>query len=120
MKVDLLITYLNGAAREKVEELNQQEWCDFNATVARLKQVFEDPQHGYLARQALSDRLFPDVRYYVKLDIPLMFEQAVAMVEQLLAKATADLLINPVGAARTIEVNAVAAEPCPARPVPKA
>ncbi|KAK6760901.1 hypothetical protein RB195_022099 [Necator americanus] len=65
-------------------------------------------------------RLFPDVRYYVKLDIPLMFEQAVAMVEQLLAKATADLLINPVGAARTIEVNAVAAEPCPARPVPKA
>ncbi|KAK6741289.1 hypothetical protein RB195_009255 [Necator americanus] len=59
-------------------------------------------------------RLRPDIRYYVKLDNPLTFEQAVAkaqMVEQLLTEATTDRLINPVSAARTIEVKAVAAEP---------
>ncbi|KAK6760784.1 hypothetical protein RB195_022015 [Necator americanus] len=49
-------------------------------------------------------RLRPDIRYYVNSDNPLTFEQAVA-------KATADRLINPVGAARTIEVKAVAAGP---------
>ncbi|KAK6760963.1 hypothetical protein RB195_022146 [Necator americanus] len=68
------------------------------------------------------DELVARLRPNVKLDNPLMLEQAVAkaqMVEQLLAKARADLLINPVGAARTIEVKAVAAKPCSARPVPK-
>ncbi|KHJ85418.1 zinc knuckle, partial [Oesophagostomum dentatum] len=43
-------------------------------------------------------RLRPDVRYYVKLDNPATFEQAVAKaqtVEQLLAEATAERLICP-------------------------
>ncbi|KAK6760826.1 hypothetical protein RB195_022043 [Necator americanus] len=146
----------DGVARERVEELSQQERYDFNAIVAHLKQAFEGPQHRYMVRQALSAcqqqtgessatfanrllnlvraattgqdhssqkervleefvaRLRPDIRYYVKLDNPLTFEQAVAkaqMVEQLLAEATADRLINPVGAARMIEVKAVAAKP---------
>ncbi|KAK6748951.1 hypothetical protein RB195_001519 [Necator americanus] len=131
-KTDFLICYLDGVAREKVEELSQQKRCYYNAIVAHLKQAFEDPQHRYISRQALSacqhqtgessatfanrllNLLGPDIRYYIKLDNPLTFEQAVAktqMVEQLLAEATADRLINPVGAARTIEVKAVAAEP---------
>ncbi|KAK6761861.1 hypothetical protein RB195_022811 [Necator americanus] len=59
-------------------------------------------------------KLCPDVRYYVKLNNPLMFKQAVVktqMVDQLLVKATADRLINPPCAARAIEVMAVTAEP---------
>ncbi|KAK6748949.1 hypothetical protein RB195_001519 [Necator americanus] len=128
-KTDFLICYLDGVAREKVEELSQQKRCYYNAIVAHLKQAFEDPQHRYISRQALSacqhqtgessatfanrllNLLGPDIRYYIKLDNPLTFEQAVAktqMVEQLLAEATADRLINPVGAARTIEQSAPA------------
>ncbi|KAK6726344.1 hypothetical protein RB195_004580 [Necator americanus] len=65
-KGDFLICYLDGAAREKAR---------------------------YMARGCL-----PTAAWGVKLDNPLTFEQAVAkaqMVEQLLAKSTADRLINP-------------------------
>ncbi|XGW13708.1 hypothetical protein V3C99_000209 [Haemonchus contortus] len=56
-------------------------------------------------------RLRPDIRYYVKLDNPATFEQAVAkaqMVEQLLAEATADRLIRPSQPGQAIEVKAAA------------
>ncbi|VDO29282.1 unnamed protein product [Haemonchus placei] len=56
-------------------------------------------------------RLRPDIRYYVKLDNPSTFEQAVAkaqMVEQLLAEATADRLIRPSLPTQAIEVKAAA------------
>ncbi|KAK6742738.1 hypothetical protein RB195_010167 [Necator americanus] len=43
-----------GVARERIEELSQQERCDFNAIVAHLKQAFEGLQYRYMARQALS------------------------------------------------------------------
>ncbi|KAK6751696.1 hypothetical protein RB195_003235 [Necator americanus] len=37
---------------EKVEELDQRDLRDFNATVALLKQAFEGSQHRYTAREA--------------------------------------------------------------------
>ncbi|KAK6765488.1 hypothetical protein RB195_025414 [Necator americanus] len=43
-KADFIVCNLDGAAREKVEQLSQQERCDF-AVVAHLKQAFEGPQH---------------------------------------------------------------------------
>ncbi|KAK6756113.1 hypothetical protein RB195_014476 [Necator americanus] len=55
-KADFLICCLDEAAHEKIEELSQQERCDFNTIVAHLKQVFEGRQHRYMARQALSAR----------------------------------------------------------------
>ena len=64
-------------------------------------------------------RLRPDIRYYVKLDNPTSFEQAVGkaqMVEQLLAEATADRLIAPAPAPRFIEVKTVAPRWRPGRP----
>ncbi|KHJ83391.1 hypothetical protein OESDEN_16912 [Oesophagostomum dentatum] len=153
MKANFLIGYLDGVAREKVEELSADQRNDFDAIVTHLKAFFEGPQHRYMARQSLSTcqqqlgessasfanrllnlvraattgqdqasqkervleefvaRLRPDIRYYVKLDNPSTFEQAVAkaqMVEQLLAEATADRLIAPASAPRSIEVKAVA------------
>ncbi|KAK6726346.1 hypothetical protein RB195_004580 [Necator americanus] len=53
-KGDFLICYLDGAAREKVEELSRQEHCDFNAIVA-----FEGPVHGegVLANSSLGSQV---------------------------------------------------------------
>ncbi|KIH51866.1 hypothetical protein ANCDUO_18039 [Ancylostoma duodenale] len=59
-------------------------------------------------------RLRPDIRYYVKLDNPATFEQAVGkaqMVEHLLAEATADRLITPATAPRSIEIKALSPRP---------
>uniref|UniRef100_A0A7I4XWY3 RNA-directed DNA polymerase n=1 Tax=Haemonchus contortus TaxID=6289 RepID=A0A7I4XWY3_HAECO len=152
-KAWFLIGYLDGAAREKVEELPLDDRESYDAIVAHLRKSFEGPQHRYMARQALSackqqtgessatfaNRLLtlvraattgqdpatqkervleefvallrPDIRYYVKLDNPLSFEQAVSkaqMVEQLLAEATADRLITPSTPPRPIEVKTAA------------
>nr|CDJ86555.1 Retrotransposon gag protein domain containing protein [Haemonchus contortus] len=148
-KAYFLTGFLDGVAREKVEELPDDEREDYAQVVAHLKKSFEGPQHRYMARQALSScqqqtgesastfanrllllvraatsgqdpasqkdrvleefvaRLRPDIRYYVKLDNPATFEQAVAkaqMVEQLLAEATADRLIRPSQPGQAIEV----------------
>ncbi|VDP06348.1 unnamed protein product [Heligmosomoides polygyrus] len=53
-KANFLINYLDGFAREKVEELTQEERRDFNTVVAHLRKFFESPQQRYVARQALS------------------------------------------------------------------
>ncbi|XGW34289.1 hypothetical protein V3C99_018269 [Haemonchus contortus] len=47
---------LDGAAREKVEELPLDDRESYDAIVARLRMSFEGPhhQHRYMARQALS------------------------------------------------------------------
>ncbi|KIH44199.1 hypothetical protein ANCDUO_25783, partial [Ancylostoma duodenale] len=142
-KANFLVGYLDGVAREKIEELSLDERKDFDRIVAHLKNYFESPQQRNMARQLLSScrqeigesatifpnrllnlvraatsgqdqatqkervleefvaRLPPDIRYYVKLDEPVTFEQAVnkaQTVEQLLAEATVDRLINPTSA----------------------
>ncbi|KAK6760825.1 hypothetical protein RB195_022043 [Necator americanus] len=100
----------------------QQQTGESSATFANrllnlVRAATTGQDHSSQKERVLEEfvaRLRPDIRYYVKLDNPLTFEQAVAkaqMVEQLLAEATADRLINPVGAARMIEVKAVAAKP---------
>ncbi|KIH68763.1 hypothetical protein ANCDUO_00894 [Ancylostoma duodenale] len=55
-KGNFLTSYLDGAAREKVEALNEQECADYSAIVAHLRKFFEEPQHCYMARQSLSAR----------------------------------------------------------------
>lgn len=139
-KANLLIAYLEEVAREKIEELSEEDRRSFDAVVNHLRSFFEGPHHRYMARQMLSfcrqettepsvifanrllglvraatagqdpavqkervleefvARLRPDIRYFVKLDNPASFEQAVnraQTVEQLLAEATTDRLINP-------------------------
>ncbi|VDO98699.1 unnamed protein product [Heligmosomoides polygyrus] len=139
-KTNLLIAYLEGVAREKIEELSEADRRSFDAVVNHLRSFFEGPHHRYMARQMLSScrqeatepsvifanrllglvraatagqdpavqkervleefvaHLRPDIRSFVKLDNPASFEQAVnraQTVEQLLAEATTDRLINP-------------------------
>ncbi|VDO70259.1 unnamed protein product [Heligmosomoides polygyrus] len=139
-KANLLVAYLEGVAREKIEELSKEECRSFDAVVTHLRSFFEGPHHRYMARQTLSScrqeatepsvifanrlqglvraatagqdpavqkervleefvaRHRPDIRYFVKLDNLSSFEQAVnraQTVEQPLAEATADRLINP-------------------------
>ncbi|KAL6730190.1 hypothetical protein Aduo_001183 [Ancylostoma duodenale] len=53
-KANFLICYLDGVAREKIEELSEQERADYTAIVAHLRKFFEGPQHRYMARQSLS------------------------------------------------------------------
>ncbi|VDO58125.1 unnamed protein product [Haemonchus placei] len=53
-KAWFLIGYLDGAAREKVEELPLEDRESYEAIVAHLRKSFEGPQHRYMARQALS------------------------------------------------------------------
>ncbi|XGW23542.1 hypothetical protein V3C99_005626 [Haemonchus contortus] len=53
-KAWFLIGYLDGAAREKVEELPLDDRESYDAIVAHLRKSFEGPQHRYMARQALS------------------------------------------------------------------
>ncbi|EYC25167.1 hypothetical protein Y032_0012g1743 [Ancylostoma ceylanicum] len=139
-KANFLICYLDGVAREKIEELSEQDRSDYNAIVAHMKKFFEGPQHlpsATIANRLLSlvraettgqdpssqeervleeffARLRPDIRYCVKLYNPATFEQAAGeaqMVEQLLAEATADRLINPSGAMHTIEVKSAELQP---------
>ncbi|EYC22233.1 hypothetical protein Y032_0017g3229 [Ancylostoma ceylanicum] len=53
-KANFLICYLDGVAREKIEELSEQDRADYDAIVTHLKKFFEGPQHRYMARQSLS------------------------------------------------------------------
>ncbi|KAL6739310.1 hypothetical protein Aduo_012780 [Ancylostoma duodenale] len=53
-KADFLICYLDGEAREKIEELREQERVDYSTIVAHLRKFFEGPQHRYMARESLS------------------------------------------------------------------
>uniref|UniRef100_A0A1I7W9Z0 CCHC-type domain-containing protein n=1 Tax=Heterorhabditis bacteriophora TaxID=37862 RepID=A0A1I7W9Z0_HETBA len=62
------------------------------------------------ALEKFISRLRADIRYYVKLDNPNTFEAAVAKaqtVEQLLAEATAERLINPISAVPDVTINAI-------------
>ncbi|VDL83076.1 unnamed protein product [Nippostrongylus brasiliensis] len=139
-KANFLIGHLDGVARDKVEELSEEDRKDFALVAGHLKSFFESPQQRYVARQKLAvcrqepgesssafankvlnlvraatagqdpqiqkdrtleefvARLRNDVRYFVKLDNPASFEQAVSkaqMVEQLLTEAAADRLMHP-------------------------
>ncbi|KIH60108.1 hypothetical protein ANCDUO_09647 [Ancylostoma duodenale] len=145
-KANFLIGFLDGIAREKIEEMTPDDRKNYDLAVAHLKSYFEGPQQRYMARQLLATcrqeigesaalfanrvlnlvraatsgqdpatqkervleefvaRLRPDTRYYVKLEGPVTFEQAVnkaQMVEQLLAEATADCLIHPASTIQT-------------------
>ncbi|WKX95512.1 hypothetical protein Q1695_012178 [Nippostrongylus brasiliensis] len=139
-KANLLIAYLDGPAREKIDDLSDEDRRAFETIVAHLRGVFEGPHQRNMAQQALTscrqepleafaafanrllplvrafmagqgqaaqrerlldefvNRLSPDIRYFVKLEGPASFEDAVnraQTIEQLLAEATADRLINP-------------------------
>ncbi|KAL6737938.1 hypothetical protein Aduo_011540 [Ancylostoma duodenale] len=145
-KANFSIGFLDGVAREKIEEMTPDDRKDYDLVVAHLKSYFEGPQQRYMARQLLATcrqelgesaalfanrllnlvraatsgqdpatqkervleefvaRLRPDTRYYVKLEGPVTFEQAVnkaQMVEQLLSEATADRLIHPASTIQT-------------------
>ncbi|KHJ94973.1 zinc knuckle [Oesophagostomum dentatum] len=146
-KANFLIGYLDGVAREKIEELSETERKNFDTIVNHLRNFFESPQQRYVARQALSacrqepgesatnfanrllnlvraatagqdpatqkervleefvPRLRSDIRYFVKLDNPATFEQAVTKaqtVEQLLTEAASERLIHPTGVAQPV------------------
>nr|CDJ83919.1 C. briggsae CBR-DCT-10 protein [Haemonchus contortus] len=53
-KAFFLIGHLDGIAREKIEELSNEEREDYSNVVAHLKQSFEGPQYRYMARQSLA------------------------------------------------------------------
>ncbi|XGW17793.1 hypothetical protein V3C99_002409, partial [Haemonchus contortus] len=53
-KANFLIGYLDGAAREKVDELPEIQRKNYNTLVTHLRSFFESPQQRHLARQALS------------------------------------------------------------------
>ncbi|KAL6739270.1 hypothetical protein Aduo_012744 [Ancylostoma duodenale] len=53
-KASFLVGYLDGVAREKIEELSLDERKDFDRIVAHLKNYFEGPQQRNMARQLLS------------------------------------------------------------------
>ncbi|KHJ86925.1 hypothetical protein OESDEN_13311 [Oesophagostomum dentatum] len=54
LKANFLIGYLDDVAREKIEELSDDDRKSFESVVAHLKKFFEGPQQRYLARQSLS------------------------------------------------------------------
>ncbi|VDO88313.1 unnamed protein product [Haemonchus placei] len=154
-KANFLIGYLDGAAREKVDELPEIQRKSYNTLVTHLRSFFESPQQRHLARQALSTcqqglsesttafadrlrnlvraattgqdpnaqkerileeylaRLRGDIRYFVRLDNPTTFEQAVEraqMVEQLLAEAAVDRLMHPATHTDNQQVQALSAQ----------
>ncbi|XGW34657.1 hypothetical protein V3C99_018555 [Haemonchus contortus] len=53
-KAFFLIGHLDGIAREKIEELSNEEREDYSNVVAHLKQSFGGPQYRYMARQSLA------------------------------------------------------------------
>ncbi|VDL77167.1 unnamed protein product [Nippostrongylus brasiliensis] len=150
-KANLLIAHLEGIAREKVEDLPEEERKSFDVVVNHLRTFFEGPHQRNLARQALASckqvpgeastifanrilevvraamagqdnsalkervleefvkGLRPDLRYFVKLEEPPSFEQAVRRaqtIEQLLLEATADRLMHPAGQPLGADVSA--------------
>ncbi|KAL6735566.1 hypothetical protein Aduo_005994 [Ancylostoma duodenale] len=52
-KANFLICYLDGVAREKIEELSEQERADYTSIVAHLRKFFEGPQHRYMYGKAI-------------------------------------------------------------------
>uniref|UniRef100_A0A7I4XTN0 Integrase catalytic domain-containing protein n=1 Tax=Haemonchus contortus TaxID=6289 RepID=A0A7I4XTN0_HAECO len=154
-KANFLIRYLDGAAREKVDELPEIQRENYNTLVTHLRSFFESPQQRHLARQALSTcqqglsesttafadrlrnliraattgqdpnaqkerileeylaRLRGDFLYFVRLDNPTTFEQAVEraqMVEQLLAEAAVDRLMHRATHTDNQQVQALSAQ----------
>ncbi|KIH46347.1 hypothetical protein ANCDUO_23602 [Ancylostoma duodenale] len=99
-KANFLIGYLDGVAREKIEELSPQQKYMACQSLASCKQ---EPGE--------SSTVFAN-RLLNLLDNPATFEQAVTKaqtVEQLLSEAAAERLMNPAAAAPTpIEVKAAA------------
>ncbi|VDL81177.1 unnamed protein product [Nippostrongylus brasiliensis] len=155
-KANLLVAYLEGVAREKIEELSVEDRKSYQAIVSHLCASFEGPHQRDLARQALTScrqepaeaptvfanrllsivqaatagldvaaqkdrmleeftsRLRPDIRYFVKLERPTSFEQAIIRaqaVKQLLAEATADRLMYPSGRPAGADVSALSTIP---------
>nr|CDJ88182.1 unnamed protein product [Haemonchus contortus] len=53
-QANFLEGHLDGVAREKVEELSEQDRNDYAAIVALLTSFFESSQQRYVARQKLS------------------------------------------------------------------
>ncbi|EYB99775.1 hypothetical protein Y032_0120g931 [Ancylostoma ceylanicum] len=53
-KANFLIGYLDGVAREKIEELSEDDKKSFDAIVSHLRGFFESPQQRHVARQALA------------------------------------------------------------------
>uniref|UniRef100_A0A1I7XND9 Gag protein n=1 Tax=Heterorhabditis bacteriophora TaxID=37862 RepID=A0A1I7XND9_HETBA len=118
-KAYFLIGHLDGVAREKVKELPEDNITEESAalfankilSLVRAATAGQDPLvQNERALEEFISRLRADVRYYVKLDNANTFEAAVAKaqtVEQLLAEATAERLINPASVAPDIAVNTV-------------
>ncbi|KIH69560.1 hypothetical protein ANCDUO_00094 [Ancylostoma duodenale] len=50
-KPNFPICYLDGVAREKIEELSGKGCTDYSVIVAHLWKFFEESQHCYVARQ---------------------------------------------------------------------
>ncbi|EPB78884.1 zinc knuckle [Ancylostoma ceylanicum] len=132
-KANFLIGYLDGVAREKIEELSPQQRYMARQSLASCRQEPGESSTVFANRllnlvraattgqgaaiqkeRALEEfvaRLRSDIRYFVKLDNPATFEQAVTKaqtVEQLLSEAAAERLINPAAAPTPIAVKAVA------------
>ncbi|VDL83746.1 unnamed protein product, partial [Nippostrongylus brasiliensis] len=151
LKANLFIAHLEGVAREKVEDLPEDERKSFQSVVSHLRTFSEVPHQRNMAHQALASckqapgeasaifanrilevvraamagqdnsalkervleefvtRLRPDIRYFVKIEIPSSCEQAVKRdqtVEQLLLEATADRLMHPAGQPLGADVSA--------------
>ncbi|VDK69947.1 unnamed protein product [Cylicostephanus goldi] len=54
LKAYHLIAYLEGAAREKVDELTEEQRQDYDTVVAHLRKYYEGPHLRNMARRALS------------------------------------------------------------------
>uniref|UniRef100_A0A1I7WLI6 LemA family protein n=1 Tax=Heterorhabditis bacteriophora TaxID=37862 RepID=A0A1I7WLI6_HETBA len=103
---DTLEAQLNASFEEVGRRINRMPRI---ASLVRAATAGQDPlvQKERAVEEFIS-RLRADVRYYVKLDNPNIFEAALAKaqtVEQLLAEATAERLINPASAAPEVIVN---------------
>ncbi|VDL77569.1 unnamed protein product [Nippostrongylus brasiliensis] len=53
-KANFLFGHLDGVAREKVEELSEQDRKDFALVAGHLRSFFESPQQRYVSRQRLA------------------------------------------------------------------
>lgn len=53
-KANHLVGHQEGLAREKIEELSDEQCMDFNFIVSHLRNFFESPPQRFIARQALA------------------------------------------------------------------
>ncbi|KAK6057603.1 zinc knuckle [Cooperia oncophora] len=108
-------------ARQKLSACHQEpgEPCtSFANRVLNLVRAATSGQDPFTQKERVLEefvgRLRGDTRYFVKLDNPVSFEQAVAkaqMVEQLLSEATADRLLHPASAPASVQVASRSSRP---------